>query len=177
MQTSWLNDFLEDFNYSSPIKYSIIKDAELINNTFDKNKGILQKVVIDNKVIGYLYAVIINVEDLNKKFGNLENINEYVFASYFPINNKAKNNIFKLLCKRFAYTKGKRILTNIIKNKNINKLNDMKNDNIFNYFTKYFLNNIEIDYINNNVLKISECFVDRLTRYYKNKVIITYKNI
>jgi DNA ligase (NAD+) len=57
------------------------------------------------------------------------------------------------------------------------KLNDMKNDNIFNYFTKYFLNNIEIDYINNNVLKISECFVDRLTRYYKNKVIITYKNI
>jgi hypothetical protein len=176
MQTSWLNDFLEDFNYSSPVEYSIVKDKDLINNIFINNKGIFQKVVIDNKVIGYLYAVIINVEDLNEKYGNLDNNNEYVFTGYFPINIHIKNSIFKLLCKRFAYTKGKRVLSNIFKHKNINVLNDMKNVNIFEYFKKYFLYNIEKDYINNNVLNVSNTFIDRLKRYYKNKVILTYKN-
>jgi len=176
MQTSWLNDFLEDFNYSKPIEYSIIKDKNLIDNTFNTNKGIIQKVVIDNKVIGYLFAVNINVEDLIFKHGNLENIKDYVFTGYFPINPKFNNNnIFKLLCKRYAYTKGKRFLNDIFISKNFTKLNDSKNNNIFNYFKSYFLNNIEKDYINNNVLNISEKFVDRLTRYYKDKVILTYK--
>jgi hypothetical protein len=95
--------------------------------------------------------------------------------AYSPINPKFNNNIFKLLCKRYAYTKGKRFLNDIFISKNFTKLNDSKNNNIFNYFKSYFLNNIEKDYINNNVLNISEKFVDRLKRYYKDKVILTYK--
>lgn len=175
MQTSWLNDFLEDFNYLKPIEYSIIKDKDLINNTFNTNKGIIQKVVVDNKVIGYLFAVNINVKDLSLKYGNIENINDYIFSGYFPINYKSNINIFKLLCKRYAYTKGKRFLQDIFISKNLNALNNAKNNNIFTYFKDYFLNNIEKDYFNNNVLNISEQFVDRLKRYYKDKVILTYK--
>ena len=101
MQTFWLNDFLEDFNYSKPIEYSIIKDKNLIDNTFNTNKGIIQKVVIDNKVIGIFPEGTINrTEDIIMpfKYGAVKMSKETnKLLVPFAINNKYPTNLNAVL--------------------------------------------------------------------------------
>lgn len=149
MLASWLN------TANIPYDYSIIKNENAINLAFSNNNGIYQKLYINNKLYGYFAAI--NIDD------------SYVFTYFQPLIKNISTKNIKLFLKHFCLTKIKRIKNN---------LSNLSNTSFFDYFSEKILKNNKNNYINKCILDQALEFDNRLQRYYKNKVVLTYiKNL
>lgn len=181
MHAFLLKQLKKDFSFNNEFDFNVLKEKENIESNFLNNKGIIQKLVINNNIIGYFVAIKINCNNLIEKYGNINNTNNFVFTYFQPSKNKISKQLIRAYSKRYAYIKGQRILNKIYSN-NMN-INNLKNNTFKTFFEKYFnnfekdiLKYVNCDYIINNVVNQSEEFDERLKRYYKNEVVLTFTN-
>lgn len=152
-----------------PIGYSLFKKQNLINMDFDSHKGIIQKVVINNNVLGYFIACKIEKDNLIK-IKNSFNTN-LIIATFIPKDRYYTHTHIKLYAKSMIYNLGLRTIKKLVKN-NINFVNfsscfEKINDDL----SRLFFINQDNDYINNIVNQAKE-FDNRLARYYKNEKVL-----